>query len=307
MANAGGSCSAFANRAGISLTNLYAWNPVLGSSGEKCGTEFKGNVYYCVAIAPVATPATTTGKATITGAASPPGPTQTGIISTCKTYLMANVGGTCTAFASRAGITLDQLYAWNTVLGASGENCATKFWGETYYCVGVSGNTAVPKPSTTRPAPAPGPTQEGIISTCRGYLKANTGGSCSAFASRAGISLAQLYAWNSVLGKSGENCATKFWGETYYCVDVTGSTAVTTAKPSTTGAATPPGPTQTGITSKCATYLKANTGGTCSAFASRAGISLANLYSWNSVLGKNGENCQTKFWGETYYCVGIRN
>lgn len=38
-----------------------------------------------------------------------------------------------------ADITLAQLYSWNPVLGANGENCATDFWAEEGYCVGVSG------------------------------------------------------------------------------------------------------------------------------------------------------------------------
>lgn len=50
---------------------------------------------------------------------------------------MANAGGSCPAFASRAGITTSQLYAWNNVLGNNGQNCASSFWGNTYYCVGV--------------------------------------------------------------------------------------------------------------------------------------------------------------------------
>jgi hypothetical protein len=70
---------------------------------------------------------------------------------------------------------------------------------------------------------------------------------------------------------------TKLWGETYYCVGVSESTVMATPKPSTTRAALAPGPTQTGIMSKCSKYLMVNAGATCSTFASRAGISLANL------------------------------
>lgn len=140
MANPGGACPVFANRVGISTSQLYAWNPILGSSGENCASQFWGNEYYCVAVSPnyVAPAQTTTSKtATPTGAAPAPGPTQSGIISTCSKYLMANAGGSCPVFANRAGISTAQLYAWNTVLGKNGENCATSFWANTYYCVGV--------------------------------------------------------------------------------------------------------------------------------------------------------------------------
>jgi hypothetical protein len=80
-----------------------------------------------------------------------------------------------TVFADRAGISLQQLYAWNALLGESGEYCNTGFWGDTYYCVGVSGSTVVttPKPSTSRSTETPGPTQTGIVSTFRTYLKTN--------------------------------------------------------------------------------------------------------------------------------------
>jgi hypothetical protein len=78
-----------------------------------------------------------------------------------------------TVFADRAGISLQQLYAWNALLGESGEYCNTGFWGDTYYCVGVSGSTVVttPKPSTSRSTETPGPTQTGIVSTFRTYLR----------------------------------------------------------------------------------------------------------------------------------------
>lgn len=154
---------------------------------------------------------------------------------------MANPGGSCPVFADRVRISTSNLYAWNPVLGSSGQNCASQFWGNTYYCVGVSPNypASTPKPTTTGAAPAPGPTQSGIISTCSKYLMANSGGSCPVFAQRAGISTSQLYAWNSVLGKNGENCASQFWANTYYCVGVRSSKAKRDAAAEITGYASP--------------------------------------------------------------------
>jgi hypothetical protein len=205
--NSGGAkCSVFAGRIGVTEAQLYAWNSILGPNGENCGSKFVGDTYYCVGVAP------------------PPGSTQAGITPYCTKYEKANAGGSCPVFANRVGITTSQLYAWNSVLGDNGQNCGSSFWGDTFYCVGVSPNyVAPPKPSPTGAAPAPGPTQSGIISTCNKYLMANAGGSCPVFASRAGISAAQLYAWNSVLGNNGQNCASSFWGNTYYCVGVRSS------------------------------------------------------------------------------------
>ncbi|KAL1583366.1 hypothetical protein WHR41_08075 [Cladosporium halotolerans] len=215
----GAQCSIFADRAGISQQQLFAWNSILGPNGENCGSKFLGDTYYCVGVTP------------------PPGPVQSGITPYCTKYTMANPGGSCPVFADRVGISTSQLYAWNPVLGSSGQNCASSFWGNTYYCTGVSPNYPTPKPTTTGAAPAPGPTQSGIISTCSKYLMANAGGSCPVFANRAGISTSQLYAWNSVLGRNGENCASQFWANTYYCVGVRSSKA---KRAEITPAAAPP-------------------------------------------------------------------
>ena len=218
----GAKCSVFADRIGVSLAQLYAWNSVLGPNGENCGSKFVGDTWYCVAVTP------------------PPGSTQAGITPYCTKYEKANAGGSCPVFANRVGITTSQLYAWNSVLGDNGQNCASSFWGDTLYCVEVSPNyVAPPKPSPTGAAPAPGPTQSGIISTCNKYLMANAGGSCPVFASRAGISTSQLYAWNKVLGNNGQNCASSFWANTYYCVGVRASRVKRNGAPEITGAASP--------------------------------------------------------------------
>lgn len=51
QANPGGSCPVFAARAGIPLSSLYAWNPVLGNVGQNCQTSFWAGYYYCVGVA----------------------------------------------------------------------------------------------------------------------------------------------------------------------------------------------------------------------------------------------------------------
>jgi chitinase len=229
----------------------------------------------------------------ISKCSSLPSPIQSGVISTCNRYEKTNSGGAkCDKFATRIGVSLAQLYAWNSILGPNGEYCGSKFVGDTYYCVGVN--------------PPPGATQDGITPYCTKYEKANAGGSCPVFANRVGISTSNLYAWNSVLGNNGQNCAGQFWGNTYYCVGVSPN-YVAPAQPTPTGAAPAPGPTQSGIISTCSKYLMANKGGTCPVFANRAGITTAQLYAWNTVLGNNGQNCAGQFWGNTYYCVGVRS
>jgi hypothetical protein len=60
-------------------------------------------------------------------------------VANCNKYAKANSGEFCSSFAQRVGITEANLYKWNTVLGANGANCASVFWADEYYCVGVSG------------------------------------------------------------------------------------------------------------------------------------------------------------------------
>lgn len=157
---------------------------------------------------------------------------------------------------------------------------------------------------------APGPTQTGIIAMCNKYAQAIVGDGCEFFAQRNSISPAQLYAWNGVFGTDGVNCGSSLWADEWYCVGIAASAAVvtTTAKPTTTtttSAVTAPGPTQTGISSKCNNFAAAVSGDTCDAFATRNKITDAQLYAWNTVLGANGANCGTLLWADEYYCIGV--
>ncbi|KDN63841.1 putative LysM domain-containing protein [Colletotrichum sublineola] len=291
-ATAGDGCEGFATRNSIAPSQLYEWNPVLGTAGSECSTALWASEYYCIG----------TWKATPTSAASAPGPTQTGITKSCNKFAKAVSGDSCSAFASRNGITVSQLYAWNTVLGSNGENCAGSLWADEYYCVGVSGSSsaattttkpataAVPTTATSTGVAAPGPTQTGIVSSCSKFAEAPSGVVCGDFASSNGISTDQLYAWNTVLGAHGENCASSMWAGEYYCVGIT---------------VAGPGPTQAGIDPNCARYAEAPSGTTCAGFADSNGITLAHLYAWNPVLGTNGENCASSMWAQEYYCVSV--
>lgn len=163
---------------------------------------------------------------------------------------------------------------------------------------------------------APGPTQSGIASGCTRYASAVAGDSCNAFAARNGITNAQLYAWNIVLGRQCENCGTQLWAKEFYCVGVAsssssaGTPAPTTTRSSpttstTTSRVAAPGPTQSGIVANCVKFAEADGGLGCYDFAAAHGITTAQLYQWNSILGANGENCGSAFWAKEYYCVGV--
>jgi hypothetical protein len=73
---------------------------------------------------------------TTQGGVIPPGPTQTGIISTCNKYAIPDLGQGCWDFAAAHQITLDELYAWNPAIG----QCSAFLAGEAY-CIGVSASS----------------------------------------------------------------------------------------------------------------------------------------------------------------------
>jgi len=256
-----------------------------------------------------------TGNQTITGTGNPavtisaggtaPSPTQSGIISSCRVFSNASAGDTCYSFAQQHNITSDNLYLWNSVLGAAGAYCSTQFWAGNWYCIGTT--VSQPSPTSTPTSvssgqPAPTPTQSGIVSNCDRYAKAVAGDSCSSFAAEQGVGTAQLYTWNTQLGANGVNCTNSFWAGYYYCVHVPTVTSTATATHSATPA---PSPTQSGIISTCNKYFKAITGDTCSSFAQENAITAPQLYKWNTQLGASGQNCSTSFWAGYYYCIGV--
>lgn len=145
-----------------------------------------------------------------------PSPTQSGIDIACNNYAIASTGDTCIDFANAHHISPTQLYQWNPALGMDGQNCPTQFDAGTYYCIGIDSNVVTS--TTTNTASVPGPTQAGIVSTCNRFASPQAGAGCSDFAIAHSITPAQLYAWNTVLGPNGENCATQLWVGEFYCI-----------------------------------------------------------------------------------------
>lgn len=66
-----------------------------------------------------------------------------------------------------------------------------------------------------------------------------------------------------------------------------------------------PHPTQTGIDAKCNRFNIPTAGDWCGKFASDNVISADQLYAWNHILAKHGENCNTQFQAGYEYCIGI--
>ncbi|KAL4860360.1 hypothetical protein BDV12DRAFT_191745 [Aspergillus spectabilis] len=124
QATSGSYCYAFASDNNITPADLYNWNSVLGANSANCATAFQANVWYCVGV-------------------EVPAPTQADSIpGNCDVYAKANAGDYCYAFAKENGISTEELYNWNQVLGEKGADCATAFQAGVYYCVGVNGDVS---------------------------------------------------------------------------------------------------------------------------------------------------------------------
>ncbi|GFF82844.1 hypothetical protein IFM47457_05936, partial [Aspergillus lentulus] len=85
---------------------------------------------YCVAGPTTFTSTTTPASSTATTGAVP---TETGIISTCKTYYTAVEGDSCWSIEQAYGVRADDFVSWNLAVG---EDCSGLWLGYSY-CVGV--------------------------------------------------------------------------------------------------------------------------------------------------------------------------
>ncbi|RDW92669.1 hypothetical protein BP5796_02063 [Coleophoma crateriformis] len=151
---------------------------------------------------------------------------------------------------------------------------------------------------TTSVVTPPAPTQTGIIASCNEYYVVETGDSCTSIETAYGITFATFYAWNPAIGS---DCTNLWLGEAY-CVGVSGSaTTSATASAISTSSVTPPGPTQTGITSSCTEYYLTGSGDTCSSIETAYSITFAEFYAWNPAIGSD---C-TNLWLDEAYCVSI--
>lgn len=66
-----------------------------------------------------------------------------------------------------------------------------------------------------------------------------------------------------------------------------------------------PSLTQMGITASCNKFAKAASGVRWTDFAMQNGVTTAQLYQWNTVMGTDGANCNTMVWAGEWYCIGV--
>lgn len=288
----------------FTLDDFLKWNPAVG---ETCGGLWLG-YYYCVATPEKPTATKTSAGSGPTG--SVPSPVQDGITAQCKTYYKAVSGDDCTKIVAKYGtFTFADFLKWNPAVG---ETCSSLLLGY-YYCVGVTG-TPTQKPSTT--ATTSVPTQTGIVKNCQRWYKAATGDTCAGIVSKFGtFTLDQFLKWNPAVGSG---CTSLYPGYNYcigalilspflsymtrlanYWVSGVPGTPTQPPKPSTTGCASAPNPTQPGAVCACKKWHKVASGNTCDTIQKQYGITAAQFNKWNPQVGAT---CTT-LWLGYYVCV----
>ncbi|KAL8913520.1 MAG: hypothetical protein Q9171_001708 [Xanthocarpia ochracea] len=255
--------------------------------------QFRNAIYdieclqVCVGIpgTPTAPPTTTT-----VGATPGPSPTQSGLVSTCKSFYKVQEGDYCEKIVSSYGTF----------------SLADLLVDPPFVCVGVPGTpttrSSISTTTTAASPTGPSPTQSGIISSCTKFYKTVSGDTCQVISDKYGtFTVAEFISWNPAVGSQ---CSTLFL-DYYYCIAVPGtpttrSTTSTTKATSTTSSG--PSPTQSGIISSCTKYYKTVSGDTCQVISDRIGtFSVAQFISWNPAVG----NTCSQLFLDYYYCIAI--
>lgn len=134
----GDECETIASDYDISLADLYAWNPAVGST---CASLWVDD-YVCVGVAAsvssavIATSFVTSTATPASASSTPqatPTPIETGMVDDCDAFHLVVSGDECATIVSDAGITLDEFYEWNPTVG---DTCSS-LWVGYYVCIGI--------------------------------------------------------------------------------------------------------------------------------------------------------------------------
>lgn len=212
------------------------------------------------------------------------------MVDNCNRFYKVVAGDTCTTIASKNGVTIAQLVAWNTQIGGA---ACTGIWAEYYVCTGIIGGSPTQPSPTATPNPTPQPIQDGMVDNCNRWHLVKAGDTCSTIASSVGVTVAQLAAWNKGIG--GTAC-TGMWAGYYLCTGVSGGSGTTPPPANTT-----PQPIQDGMVSNCKKFHFVQSGQNCDSISKQYGITVANFIKWNPAAGAS---C-TGLWANTYACVGL--
>ncbi|KAJ9637715.1 hypothetical protein H2201_004152 [Coniosporium apollinis] len=198
-----------------------------------------------------------------------------GTTTNCTEYVDVDATLDCTQVLDFYGLTIAQFYEWNPAVGP---DCAG-LWPNHAYCVRTpdfvepttttnAGVTATSEPATTSSPGAPGPTQTGT---------ADTGTATRLPTTTAAVP-----------------------------TNTTSASMTTSSAPTTTSDNLIPSPTQpNNIVDGCNKFAQARLGQFCFSFAEANGINTAELYAWNALFNSDGSGCETQFWPNWWYCVGV--
>ncbi|OLN96712.1 LysM domain-containing protein-like protein 4 [Colletotrichum chlorophyti] len=243
----------------------------------------------------------------------------------CFFEFPADSGETCESLSSSWGIPVDEFIDINP-----GVTCPNLDAGKNYCVVGEftpedpttpptqpspTTSTSTRPTTTTQPpttlqtsttttaatGPTVSPIMPGAAANCDRYYQVQSGDSCDAIAQKNGITVAQLKSWNTDINASCSN----LWLDYYVCTRVPGAVVpTTTLRPSTTtAAATGPtvSPVMPGAAANCDRYYKIQSGDSCDVVASKNGITVAQLRSWNTDINAGCSN----LWLDYYVCTRI--
>ncbi|KAH8846828.1 hypothetical protein MCOR27_003592 [Pyricularia oryzae] len=155
-----------------------------------------------MAMAQTTTFQTSTTTATATAPATP-SPTMPGLAPNCDGFHKLESGDNCYEVAAKYGITMTQLYAWNTVVN---DTCSNLLAGY-YMCVHVPGAEAPTKPEPQMP---------GVVENCQKFYQIKAGDGCWSIYTEAGITYEQLRSWNTGIDAACGN----LWPDFYVCIGV---------------------------------------------------------------------------------------
>ena len=174
-ATGGDDCALIAKMFGtFDEESFINWNP----SVKKDCRGIKDDVWYCVA--KKNTPTTRSGDIpSLLMTASSSRPTQAGVSNKCADWWLVGPRETCKSVRRKAGISHDDLIAWNPAIGA---DCAG-MEEDKYICVGIDGeddnhdnNDTDSSQSTTTDLTEPSSTSKTVLSTAESR---NTGAKAS--------------------------------------------------------------------------------------------------------------------------------
>ncbi|EMD68574.1 carbohydrate-binding module family 50 protein [Bipolaris sorokiniana ND90Pr] len=134
-------CQSFLDRNQITIAQFYKMNPAVGPDCTGLWLKYR----YCIStdalpsdvISSTFTPTPTPTSAPPTSTAPAiPGPTHPGTVAGCNKWHVVGSGDSCWTISQLYGIGLDTFYKWNPAIQ---NDCATNFWPDYAYCVGISG------------------------------------------------------------------------------------------------------------------------------------------------------------------------